>query len=165
MDLTQQKEQFSLAYLRAVAAVAGYALYRPEVDDDSVDWGLAARGDAGTTRRPRLEVQLKCTARDVMDAEHVRFPLKRKNYHDLRHDDLLVPRILVVVLVPPGVADWIRQTEEELAMRHAGYWVSLRGRPDLPNEETVTVQLPRAQRLTPVALQQIMKRINDGGTP
>jgi len=37
--------------------------------------------------------------------------------------------------------------------------------PDVPNEETITVHLPRAQQLTPTALQQMMKRINDGGAP
>jgi hypothetical protein len=165
MDLAQQKEQFSFAYLRAVAAVAGYTLYRPEVDDDSVDWGLAARGEAGTPRRPRVEVQLKCTARDVLDGDRIRFPLKRKNYDDLRDDNSLVPRVLVVVLVPPSPADWLRHSEEEMAMRHAAYWLSLRGRPDVPSEETVTVYLPRAQQLTPAALVQMMKRINDGGAP
>jgi hypothetical protein len=41
MDINQRKEKFGEAYLRAVAAVAGFTLYRPEVDDDSVDWGLA----------------------------------------------------------------------------------------------------------------------------
>jgi hypothetical protein len=50
-------------------------------------------------------------------------------------------------------------------MRHAAYWLSLRGHPDVPNEETVTVHLPRVQQLTPIALQQLMKRINDGGAP
>ena len=33
MDVNQQKEQFSISYIRAIAAVAGYSLYRPEVDN------------------------------------------------------------------------------------------------------------------------------------
>jgi len=37
MDINQQKEQFSNAYIQAVASVAGYSLYKPNVDDDSVD--------------------------------------------------------------------------------------------------------------------------------
>jgi hypothetical protein len=36
MDINQQKEQFSITYVRAIAAVAGYSLYRPEIDNDSV---------------------------------------------------------------------------------------------------------------------------------
>lgn len=37
MTLDQQKEQFSYAYVRAVAAVAQIAVTPPTVDDDSVD--------------------------------------------------------------------------------------------------------------------------------
>lgn len=51
MDINQQKEQFSNAYLQAVASVAGYSLYKPNVDDDSVDWGIAASGGTGRILR------------------------------------------------------------------------------------------------------------------
>jgi hypothetical protein len=44
MHINQRKEQFSRAYIHAVASVAGYALYEPYADDDSIDCGLAARG-------------------------------------------------------------------------------------------------------------------------
>ncbi|MCL6543278.1 MAG: DUF4365 domain-containing protein [Roseiflexus sp.] len=44
MNLSRQKEQFSIAWVRAVVSVAGYAVYHPEVDDDSVDLGIAVRG-------------------------------------------------------------------------------------------------------------------------
>ena len=43
MDINQQKEQFSSNFVRVVAAVAGHALYKPEVDEDSVDWGIVAK--------------------------------------------------------------------------------------------------------------------------
>ena len=42
VEINQRKEQFSNAYLQAVASTAGYSLYKPVVDDDSVDWGIAA---------------------------------------------------------------------------------------------------------------------------
>lgn len=35
-------EQYSVACLNAVVAVAGYNLYEPRVDDDSVDWEITA---------------------------------------------------------------------------------------------------------------------------
>lgn len=53
MTEEQQKEQFSVAYVRAVAAVAGINIYRPEVDDDSVDIGFAARAFDGLPLRPQ----------------------------------------------------------------------------------------------------------------
>ena len=37
MDINQRKEQFSRAYVLAVASAAGYAWYQPSVDDDSID--------------------------------------------------------------------------------------------------------------------------------
>ena len=37
MDLNTRKERFSLAYINAVAAQAGYQVVEPPVDRDSVD--------------------------------------------------------------------------------------------------------------------------------
>ncbi|MEH2286880.1 hypothetical protein [Nostoc sp.] len=54
MDINQQKEQFSISYIRAIAAVAGYSLYRPEVDNDSVNLGIVCRGGTGKILSPRL---------------------------------------------------------------------------------------------------------------
>lgn len=105
MDISQQKEQFSNTYVRAIVSVAGYSTYRPEVDDDSVDIGIAARGGKGVIISPRLELQLKCTQRDILYDSSVRYQLNLKNYNDLRVN-ALVPRILVVVLVPENLADW-----------------------------------------------------------
>jgi hypothetical protein len=53
MHSTQQKEQFSLAYLRAIVAVAGYNITSVEVDEDSIDIGLRGnRRDAARTGSP-----------------------------------------------------------------------------------------------------------------
>lgn len=165
MDPSQQKEQFSNAYVRAVAATAGYALYKPEVDDDSVDWGIAATGGKGTTRSPRIELQLKCTSQDVLDDQNLKYPLKVKNYKELRPDNYQVPRILVVVLVPDQVAEWLSHSEDSLEMYRCGYWVSIRGWDETSNTETVTVPIPREQQFTVEDLRAIMVRVGDGGVP
>lgn len=165
MDMNLQKEQFSNAYLQAVTSVAGYSLYQPAVDDDSVDWGIAASGTIGQVRSPRLELQLKSTSRDVIGTREIRYPLKLKNYDELRLDEFVIPRILLVVLLPENLADWIQQSEDELCLRYCGYWVSLRGMPATPNTATVTVTLPRANRFTPDALQSILQCIGEGQKP
>lgn len=165
MDENRQKEQFSNAYLRAVVATAGYSVYQPEVDDDSVDWGIGARGGGGTVRSPKVELQLKCTSREVLKDDHVAFPLKRKNYDELRHTDYQVPRILVVVLVPEDVGAWLVQSEECLALHHCGYWLSLYGRNDVTNSENVTVHLSRSNIFSVDELTGIMDRIAEGGLP
>ena len=94
----------------------------------------------------------------------VRYPLNLKNYNDLRIN-ALVPRILVVVLVPENLADWLVQSEDELLMRHCGYWVSLRGLPETVNATTVTVELPRSNQFTVEAVVSMFQRISNGGLP
>lgn len=165
MDLAQQKQEFSRAYAKAVAATAGYATQEPSVDDDSVDLGLAARGGNGSTKSPRLELQLKCTARHLVGEHTVDFPLSIKNYEELRPTDFMVPRILVVVVVPDDVALWISHSEEQLLLRHCGYWYSLRGLPSTENTHTVTVKLPRTQVFDVASVVDIMERISNGGLP
>ena len=165
MDINQQKEQFSNIYLQAVTTVGGYSVYKPFLDDDSVDWGVAAKGGTGPIRAPRLELQLKSTSRDIQDDNSIRYPLKLKNYDDLRMDNFAIPRILVVVLIPETPEDWLTQSETELCIRGCGYWISLRGMPETPNTNSVNVTIPKTNQFTVAALQSIMGRISQGGQP
>jgi hypothetical protein len=162
MNLNKQKEQFSIACVRAVVAAAGYNVYKMEIDEDSVDLGIAATASLDLPLRPRLDLQLKCTAAEgVLHDQFIHFPLRIKNYGDLTNIGL-VPQALVVVLVPTEVEEWLTQTEEQLVLRRCGYWLSLLGEPEVDNAESVTVRVPRAQQFTPLAVQDMMRRINDG---
>ena len=165
MTLDDQKEQFSFAYARAVAAVAQIEVSEPTVDDDSVDLLFRQRGGGGVVRSPRVEAQVKCKGKVAVYAGHVTYPLKLKNYDELRPVNVLVPRILIVVHVPDRVGDWLGHSEAELAMRHCGYWLSLRGQPATANTTNVTVQFPRTNQFTVANLQGIMQRIGDGQQP
>jgi hypothetical protein len=162
MQVNLQKEEFSLAYIRAVATVAGYHTSRLDFDQDSVDLLIASVGSRGTSRSPRLEIQAKCTSQNLASDETIAFPLPIKNYDDLR-SDVLVPRILIIVTVPDDIGDWIDQSEQQLIIRHCGYWVSLKGRPDTDNTECITVQVPRSQIFSPNALRSIMSAVSNGG--
>src|SRR5947208_3123117 len=59
----------------------------------------------------------------------IRFPLKVKNYRELI-GKRYIPRILIVVVVPKKVNDWLKQDEKSLILRRCGYWVSLAGEPE-----------------------------------
>lgn len=159
MTLNEQKEQFSYAYVRAVAAVARVTVTKPEIDDDSVDLMLKLKSLGGPVRSPQIDAQVKCTGNANVAVDHVAFPLKLKNYHELRGTDFLVPRLLIVVTVSDALADWLNHTEHELALRRCGYWMSLRGFPDVPNQDTVTVRIPRTQHFTVTALGDMMARV------
>lgn len=125
---TQQKEQFSIAYLRAVVAVAGYNIASVDVDEDSIDIGLRGNRRDGTFRKaPVLDVQAKCTATDDGRGPYLPVDLSIKNYDDLRESSRHVPVILVVVCVPPDLGDWLEETPEHTAMRRCAYWLSVRG--------------------------------------
>ncbi|HEY7422650.1 MAG TPA: DUF4365 domain-containing protein [Gemmataceae bacterium] len=160
MTKEQQKEQFSIAYVRAVAAAAGVNIYRPEVDADSLDIGFAVRSIIGRLRPPRLEAQLKCTTENGDGAANLRFELKIKNYNELRGAHL-VPRVLIVVVVPKRPQDWLSQDHESLALHHCGYWLSLRDMPEMTNRKSVIVRIPRTQIFTVAALRQFL---GAGGT-
>jgi hypothetical protein len=165
MTLDDQKEQFSFAYARAVSAVAQIAVSEPAVDDDSIDLMFQRRGGGGVVRSPRVEAQVKCTEVAATHPDHIAYPLKLKNYDELRSVDVLVPRILIVVIVPDVLGDWLDHSEQELAMRRCGYWLSLRGEPATLNTTNVTVHLPRTNQFTVAELQGIMQRIGNGQNP
>ena len=164
MEVNQQKELFSKAYVRAVAAVAGFSVDRLELDFNSIDLQITAGSGEGSICFPELKLQLKCTSRDVIDGDRIRFPLKVKNYNDLRRN-VLVPRILVVVLVPDNLEDWMQQSEAEMCMRYCGYWISLRGMPETQKTTTVTVSLPRSNQFTVQTLKSMIQSISEGNSP
>lgn len=157
MIMNMQMEQFSLAYIRAVAARGGYQVTRPEPDLDSVDGVLMS----SEGRRARIEFQAKATSRDVLRDENVHFPLPVKNYDDLRADTL-TPRILIVVLMPRETERWLTQTRDELCLRHCGYWLSLEGLPAVPNTASVTVPVPTSNVFGSGQLRDLMTKADIG---
>lgn len=165
MDLNEQKQQFSIAFVRAVAAQCGLAYSVPETDDDSVDATLAMRGGNGTVRSPKLDMQLKCTVGGASTPAHIPFVLPLKNYEELRPTNVQVPRILVVVLVPEQLVDWMDCKEPAFELRQCAYWMSLRGLPPTANQTSVTVQVPRQNLFHPAALNAIFTGLKLGQLP
>ena len=132
---------------------------------DSVDLTLTRKTIHGVRRSPRLDLQIKATSANCIGAEEVKFPLEIKTYEGLRATNFLVPRILVVVVVPADIIDWLDRDETKLALKKCGYWVSLYGAPATNNTTSITVSLPRIQVFGVQALDQIFTRLTDGGMP
>jgi hypothetical protein len=86
MHLEMRKEQFSKAYVQAIAATAGFSWSVRSVDDDSIDVALHRTGGQGTVRSPQLDLQLKCTAGELPTTTDFSFSVKLKNYDDLGDD-------------------------------------------------------------------------------
>ena len=105
-----------------IAAVAGVKVLRTEVDDDNIDIGLERTGGCA----PKLDLQLKCTADALPDSGDIAFPIKLKNYDDLRRSTV-APRWLVTMFVPPDCDDWftVATPPNEILLRHCAWWISL----------------------------------------
>ncbi len=162
---TWRMEQFSWAYVQAVASAAACSIQRVDFDYDSIDLNLKRRTLSGPFRCPQIDVQLKATSTDCLYDGEVRYPLPVKNYNDLRGSDYLMPRILIVVLVPAQIEEWLEHDETHLLLRRCGYWVSLQGAPEVPNTSSVTVRLPRTQPFDAAGLDSMFRRVTDGGRP
>jgi hypothetical protein len=160
-----QKEQFSKAYVHAVATLAGYSVYDHRTDEDSIDIGISDTGAQGTVRSPRLELQCKCTESPSLTALTFPFPVKIKNYNDLRDTNVMVPRIIVIVLVPELLPDWSNHSEVEMALRRCAYWHSLRGMPVTTNTQSVNITIDRNNQFSASGLAAIMQRLSTGGLP
>ncbi len=164
--INHQMEQFSRAYVHAVASAAGFNVFPPsEIDNDSVDLTIGDKGPRGTVRSPRIDLQLKSERAEPPTGDPISYGLKTKNYEELRQTDYMVPRVLVLLFVPEAVASWVAHSEQELALRRCAWWVSLRGAPATKNTTNVTIQIARANTFSVEALRTMLERVGHGGTP
>lgn len=163
MDIKQRKEQFSVAYVNAIAAKVGLSNAGWSVDDDSVDLSLKGKGYNAKVRNPQVDLQLKCTSqKDIIKNGSLHFPLKKKNYDDLRGDDVMCPRYLVVLVVPDDIDHWIESKNDSMILYHSCYWASIRSCPETKNETSVTIQIPITQKLNCDSLSELMKLASRG---
>ena len=64
--------------------------------------------------------------------------------------------------MPEEKSLWLKQTQEELCLRHCAYWMSLEGQPDRPNTSSVTVQVPTANIFNSEQLIDLMEKAEKG---
>lgn len=158
MTPQQQMEQFSFAYIRAVATQAGYSVIdNIYPDSDSAD-GLI-KADWGN--RPQIDFQAKATTQDIVRNDALAFRLNIKNYNDLRRR-ARAPHILIVLHMPRDNGEWLDQTEEELCLRRCAYWMCLEGMPASSNRYTVTVHVPTSQIFNGSQLDSLMDKADRG---
>jgi Domain of unknown function (DUF4365) len=161
---TVQQESFSYAFIGAIITAAGYTfkLASREEDNTGIDLTIAAPSLTGKVLSfPKLDAQVKCTTSTAIIKEtQLHYPLLIQNYDSLRVSNPLLPRLLIVVLIPKPRSDWLKSTEEQTILQKSAYWISLKGKPKIAKAKP-TIYIPRANLLTPDSLQEIMKRIAD----
>jgi len=166
------ESELSYAYLHAVASKAGMACRQAgrHEDNNGIDAGVTAWApfdNGGYLTEVDFKVQLKATIEVPIDnGTHLFYFLRGvSRYDDLRANTVDVARILLVLFLPPDAANWLEQTEDELAMRRCGYWVSLRGAAATNNGTGATVYLPKTQIFSPIGLRQLASRLSRRDLP
>jgi hypothetical protein len=149
---------FGESFVRVLASAAGLIASREDVDVMGVDFTLGLPGGRGTTRFPKIEVQVKSWSRAAGSEDAWRYPMKVAHYNDLAGDDYCVPRYLFLVVVPEDVDRYTQADAEALRLRHCGYWVSLADRVPIvaQQQRTITVRVPKRNVLTVSALRALM---------
>ena len=154
---TDIEDVLSEVYVSAIAARAGYTFCKPNLDRDSVDLTITAGGQS----RPKLDLQLKGTINLDPSVDAMPFPIKLKNYNDLR-ESTQVPRILVVVRLPRIPEQWLSVSSERLILRHCAYWMSLRNAPEADVATSKTVYIPTKNRFDIKGLKALMEQSRTG---
>lgn len=165
LDPTRCREELSLAYTHAVVTSGQCTMTVHQVDYEGYDLTIRQRAKHATYDRSQLDVQLKCTSQNVVKDNHIAYPLPVSNYRVLISERVMTPAILVVMVVPNDIGDWLVHSEDSLNVHHCAYWVSLRGMADTKARATKTVRLPRSQQFTREELLKIMRRLGDGNAP
>ena len=157
--LTSQdrEEDLSRAYVLAVAAGAGYTTSEPKLDRDSVDLMI----HAGGKMRPSIALQLKATINLLSTSGSYLFPLKVRNYDQLR-EVTQAPRLLIVLELPRNETQWLTISSEALILRRRAYWLSLRDYDETNNKTSITVSIPEGNVFDVDSLRQLMDRSRGG---
>ena len=163
MELSTQKEQFSIAYVKSLAAAVGLKYSIESVDDDSIDITLKGKGFNGEIISPVVDFQVKATSANCISGSSLRFPLSIKNYDDLRSERVVSPRYLLVLKLPDDEPqNWLTLGDDRISLKNSCYWFSLRAMPNTTNTTSVTVTIPIQQRFTPESLRAMMEKASNG---
>ena len=163
----ETESELSYAYLHAVAARAGMSceVSGRHADKMGVDASVRAlekfAPDSLLTDLD-LDVQLKATTstESRKNGKISYFFNGVERYDKLRKETVTPPRILVVLFLPSDREEWLKWSEDELALRKCAWWVSLRGAPPTSNTTGQTVYLPEDQFFCPDGLRGIMTRLS-----
>ena len=163
----ETESELSYAYLHAVAAEAGMSCEGSDRHADKMGIDALVRASEKFAADSlltdlALDVQLKATTKKQTRKDgKVSYFLKGvERYNKLRKETVTPPKILVVLFMPPDRGEWLKWSEDELALRRCAWWVSLRGAGATENDSGQTVYLPENQHFHSDGLREIMTRLS-----
>jgi hypothetical protein len=158
------KQSYSLAFTHAIAAAARCTISDLRSDVERVDYTVRQVARHRRYSSAQVDVQMKCTEQHVLRDDGVYWRLSREHYDDLRDPDRYNKVILVVLLVPPNVQEWLVMEPDHMVLHGAAYWTCIQDQPAIPGSSK-TVVLPRTNAYNVDQLLRILQRIGDGGRP
>ena len=163
MIATKRQEELSISYLNAVCAVKGISMEILRHDEDGIDVMLHKEKSIDRLNlhkyRVQVSVQLKSTVSNFKDSDtFFSYPLKKKNYDDLR-TLASTKAFLFLFILPEDEQNWVSHSIEELVVRKCMYWADLTDLPDSDNKNTVSVQIPKDNIVSPDSLDKLLSQI------
>ncbi|WP_371482926.1 DUF4365 domain-containing protein [Kitasatospora sp. NBC_00315] len=159
-------ETLQVAYLHAVTAAAGCSLSQP-FPDNGIDWQVSHGSPAHEVDdEVTLKIQLKATQQiaSAPVGPYFSFTLDNDHLRKLARVRVAVPKILVVMLLPRRVDQWLQARPDALELRHCCYWVNLAGHA-VTGQRRTNVRVPVARVFDDRALCEIMARVGAGESP
>ena len=152
---------FGESFVRVLVSAAGLIAGQQDVDHTGVDFSIDFPGTRGTVRYPKIEAQVKSWS-SPQGSEHAwHYPMKTEHYNNIAGNGFVVRRYLFLIVVPSDVRKFAEADEASLRLSHCGYWVSLADHPviDPRSQKSVTVHVPRHNRLTVSALRSLLSPV------
>jgi hypothetical protein len=167
ITFNDREAELSYAYLHAVASHCGFSCsYSNRLEDGR---GIDARVGASVKPDPNsiledfdIEVQLKSTINDLIIKDNkIAYPFHGiKQYNKLRSENNGGSKFLFVMLLPKDSEDWLSISNEQLTLKKAVYWISLRGAPETQNETSQTIYIPTCNILDVQGLKNLMIKVS-----
>lgn len=153
-------EALCRGYVQVVAGRSGMTCSSRDLDFgmDLTIHDIRKRGRRISESGYQIDVQAKSTTILRATGTDVVCDLPVSNYDDLRDEDVIIPRLLILLVLPRDESEWVLQTEEHLQLHHGAYWLSLMGWPHRTNRGSVRVRVPRMNLFTSDALMTLMDK-------
>jgi len=158
------KEELSCAYIHAISSICGYTCERDNKDRLGIDLRIHGKGNPRNDELLNCEIaiQAKSTSGDVSIVDgKIKYDLKVGNYKVLIEENSC-PSLLVLFVMPEDKGQWLSHSVESLISRKCAYWCSLLGQADTDNIDTIRIDVPIANVLSPSALVELMGKAARG---
>jgi hypothetical protein len=166
LAISDRQDLYSMAFVKAIVAAAGFNITLPALDRDSTDLNVEFSDIRDITPKyNRLVIQVKCTYQDSIDNNGIlHFALPKKNYNDLIGG--INPKILVVVHVPEPNQNqcltWIQYNVDHVIFRNKAYWICITGFEPTSNKSKITISIPTTNIFDIQTLTGLMEKIARG---